>query len=361
MRRGVISNSYLLQRLLRSAGLGLGALLVTFGTWAIVAPASRGQSDQVAVLGSERAAAAARFRPVSAADARTSVTLVIDGIAVATDSRPAETVGGLLRSAGVDFGPGDRLTPAAAEGLVAGLRIVLERGFPVTVVDGGTPIALRAQSGTVGDFLARQGIALGPNDRLEVAADGPMMAGATVGIERVTFATASETIAVAAPVQTVGAPEQIVGWSQVDVAGKDGEAKVTYSVRYANGVETDRTIVSTEQTIAPVASVVRVGTRPKPAPAAPSEIQAIIRAAAAKYGVDADTLLRVAYCESGFNPNAYNSILGASGLFQIIPGTWAANSVRAGYGGANVFDPVANANVAAWMFSRGQSGQWVCK
>jgi soluble lytic murein transglycosylase-like protein len=71
--------------------------------------------------------------------------------------------------------------------------------------------------------------------------------------------------------------------------------------------------------------------------------------------------LRVAYCESRYDPLAYNGILGASGLFQIIPGTWRANSARAGYGGASVFDPVANVNVAAFMFANGQAGQWACK
>jgi hypothetical protein len=35
--------------------------------------------------------------------------------------------------------------------------------------------------------------------------------------------------------------------------------------------------------------------------------------------------------------------------------------VRAGYAGASVFDPVASANVAAYMFARGQAGQWSCK
>jgi hypothetical protein len=35
--------------------------------------------------------------------------------------------------------------------------------------------------------------------------------------------------------------------------------------------------------------------------------------------------------------------------------------VRAGYAGASVFDPVANANTAAYMFSIQQARQWQCK
>ena len=82
--------------------------------------------------------------------------------------------------------------------------------------------------------------------------------------------------------------------------------------------------------------------------------------AAAAQGANAEQLLRVAYCESRYNPGAYNAS-GASGLFQFLPSTWAANSVRAGFAGASVWDPVASANVAAYMFARGQAGQWVCR
>ena len=334
--------------------------MVMAGTWAAVAPAKHGD-QQVAVAGVERVSGLARFRPLSAVDPFTGVTLVIDGISMATDARQGETVGSLLRSAGIEVGAGDRLSVPADQGLVPGLRIVLDRGFPVTVVDGGTPIGLRAQPGTVSDFLARAGVTLGPADRLEVAADGPIVPGAIVGILRVTDSTVIETIVVSAPVETIAEADQYVGWRQVVVAGSPGESRVTFTVRSVNGVEAERIIVLTEQLVAPVAQVLQVGTRPKPAPPAPSEIAAIIRAAADKYGVSADTLLRVAYCESRYDPLAYNGILGASGLFQIIPGTWRANSAAAGYGGASVWDPVANANVAAWMFSRGQAGQWACK
>ena len=330
------------------------------GTWALAAPA-RSDTGPVAVAGYERGAGVARFRELGPLDGLTSVTLVVDGIALATDARPGDTVAGLLRTAGIEVRTGDRLSVPPGQPLVAGLRIVLDRGFPVTVVDGGTPLALRAQPGTVASFLEAAGIALGPNDRLEVAAEGPIVPGAIVGIERVTESTVVELLPTAPPVQTVAEPTQYVGWRLITAAGSAGLDRVTFLVRRVNGIETDRAIVATERVTAAVPQVVHVGTKYKPAPPPPDEIAAIIRAAAAKYGVDPETLLRVAYCESRYDPLAYNSILGASGLFQIIPGTWAANSVAAGYAGASVWDPVANANVAAWMFSTGKSGQWACK
>ena len=350
---------YTVQRVLRTACLSLTAFVVMAGTWAVAAPARPPQS-LAALPGAERSAVLARFRPLAAIDQLIAVTLVVDGVALATDAVSGETVGGLLRSAGIDVSAGDRLSVPLDRTLLPGLRIVLDRGFPVTVVDGGTAVATRAQPGTVAAFLDRAGIALGPNDRLEVAADGPMVPGAVIGIQRVTEWTVVETIPLAAPVERIEEPDQYVGWSYVTNVGAGGEARVTFLVRSVNGVEAGRTIVASDQLVAPVAQVVHVGTKYKPAPPPPDQIAAIIRAAATKYGVDPEQLLRVAYCESRYDPLAYNSILGASGLFQIIPGTWRVNSGPAGYAGASVWDPVANANVAAWMFSTNKSGQWAC-
>jgi soluble lytic murein transglycosylase-like protein len=77
--------------------------------------------------------------------------------------------------------------------------------------------------------------------------------------------------------------------------------------------------------------------------------------------------LAVIDCESRGDPDAYNPSSGASGLFQFLPGTWAVASVRAGYGGASVFDPEANIAAADWLTgyyqSRGKAywAAWNCQ
>jgi len=139
--------------------------------------------------------------------------------------------------------------------------------------------------------------------------------------------------------------------------GVVGRVENTYRIRVIDGRETARTLLSSQELAAPVDEIRRVGTR---IPPGSSDIEAIIRDAAAAQGANAEQLLRVAYCESRYNPGAYNAS-GASGLFQFLPSTWTANSVRAGFAGASVWDPVASANVAAYMFARGQAGQWVCR
>lgn len=101
---------------------------------------------------------------------------------------------------------------------------------------------------------------------------------------------------------------------------------------------------------------------PAPAPSMPpgstSAIQQIILDAFAPLGSAAQQwALRVAKCESNYNPFAVNRSSGASGLFQFLPSTWALTPQHA----QSVFDPVANAQAAAWLYQRSGPGQWSCK
>lgn len=87
------------------------------------------------------------------------------------------------------------------------------------------------------------------------------------------------------------------------------------------------------------------------------EIIQIIYAAADKYGQPRAAMLRVAQCESVLDPNAVNPASGVSGLFQFLPSTWATTP----YANQDIFDPVANAEAAAWMWSVGRRNEWHCQ
>ena len=67
--------------------------------------------------------------------------------------------------------------------------------------------------------------------------------------------------------------------------------------------------------------------------------------------------INVAYCESRYHPNSVNSDSGASGLFQFMPSTWSGTP----WAGQSPFDPVANAQAAAWLYSRYGPGRWTCQ
>jgi hypothetical protein len=238
------------------------------------------------------------------------------------------------------------------------LRLVAP-SVPLTLVDAGGLLPMRApRAATVAEALAVNGVEVGPQDQLSVAPDSIISSGDVIRVTRVADYDTVVREPVGFTVQVQNDATLPAGRVVVITPGVPGLADNTYRVRVVDGAEAGRTLVSSAVVVTPVTEIRRLGTRPAPAPA---DIEGIIRAAAATWGADPNQLLRVAWCESRYNPNAYNTSSGASGLFQFMPRTWAANSVRAGYGGASVFDAVANANTAAYMFAHAQAWQWSCK
>lgn len=76
----------------------------------------------------------------------------------------------------------------------------------------------------------------------------------------------------------------------------------------------------------------------------------ILRSAADEFGADPDLIVRIARCESGLRPWAYNQS-GAAGLMQHMSQFWPGRAAALGIPDASVFDPVANARVGAWMLA----------
>ncbi|MEK6208385.1 MAG: G5 domain-containing protein [Chloroflexota bacterium] len=345
-----MGRTHVLSVFLRIGRLALVTWVVGIGTWALIGPAPLAGSTTF-VAG--RAAPAPRgVLGVESAP----VTVSVDGLS-ANVIAPSGTVAETLRGLGLAASSADRLSSPVEAAVVPGHRLALDRGLPVTVIDGGRGVAARSVRGTVADLLDAAGIVLGPLDEVDQLLDASLNPGDVIRITRIADqeVTVLEETPFAVRLQPDANLERL---RQVVVTpGEPGRVENTYLVRVVDGREAARTLVSSQVFSVPVAEVRRVGTR---TPAGAAEIEAIIREAAAAHGADPEQLVRVAYCESRFNPGAYNAS-GAAGLFQFMPGTWAANSVRSGYAGASVYDPVASANVAAWMFARGQAYQWVCR
>ena len=101
----------------------------------------------------------------------------------------------------------------------------------------------------------------------------------------------------------------------------------------------------------PVAAAAAIPSGPPPAP---GSIEAIIQQAADANGVSYPWMLKIARCESGLNPHAYNPAGPYYGLYQFLMSTFKAN------GGTDIWDPVQQANITARMLAHGQAHQWGC-
>ena len=87
-----------------------------------------------------------------------------------------------------------------------------------------------------------------------------------------------------------------------------------------------------------------------------AQVVADITAAAEKYGVSVSWMLKTANCESHFHWNSVNPSGPYIGVFQFLMSTFIANGGTA----ASIWDPAAQANIAAKMFADGQSHEWSC-
>ncbi len=87
-----------------------------------------------------------------------------------------------------------------------------------------------------------------------------------------------------------------------------------------------------------------------------SEMQ--IRALVAEYFAEEDVnrAIRVAWCESRFNPTSSNPETGGVGLFHHLPEFWPQRSAAAGFPGAEPTDP--EASVAAAAYAVYEEGGW---
>jgi soluble lytic murein transglycosylase-like protein len=94
---------------------------------------------------------------------------------------------------------------------------------------------------------------------------------------------------------------------------------------------------------------------PPAPPPPPGSIEAIIRAAAARWNVSGDWMVKIARCESGLNPRAYNPAGPYYGLFQFLASTFRGN------GGTDIWDAAQQADITAKMLAHGQAWQWGCR
>jgi uncharacterized protein YabE (DUF348 family) len=270
----------------------------------------------------------------------------------------------LAKASGLTMYPEDRyqtniITNIVQNGAI-GEQITIQRAKPFIVKADGKVRVLRTQAGTIGDALKAANIPLGAKDTVSPSLTAPVLAGDAIQITRVSEATVTETKTIPHPVQTISDPNLLKGNTTVRTAGADGQKTVTYLVHYTNGVETAREQLQVVSQTAPQTEVDVVGTKVL-FEGSVEYWRPMVIAAATRYGIDPNMMLRIMQCESNGNAADVSHFIvngqHPTGLFQYLPSTWTA----AGGTMDNIMDGATQIQITAKKMATSGTGAWACR
>jgi resuscitation-promoting factor RpfB len=220
-----------------------------------------------------------------------------------------------LDQIGLRVGGADLSTSRGSEISRSGLRLTIATPKKVTFsIAGAKPVTTKVAALTVGQALKDQGVKVDKDDivspgvdklldeRDEVKVTKVRLVKKNVNDESISFAT-----------ETTYDDTMYEGKEETVREGRAGSRDVTYQLRYVNGKLVGRKVLDVRNYVAPVDSLVKVGTK-EPEPVAP---------ATPVYSSGGTVWDAIAQCESGGNW-ATNTGNGYYGGLQFSLSTWQA-------------------------------------
>ncbi|MEB3750617.1 MULTISPECIES: G5 and 3D domain-containing protein [Geobacillus] len=196
-------------------------------------------------------------------EASKEVTLAVNG-EKKTIWTTADTVAELLRLQHVTVGPHDKITPSLSAKIKKGMKIGVEKAFPVRIDVGGKQQQAWTTSTTVADFLKQQGIQLGQLDRIEPSLQETVREPMTIRIVRVKKVTDVVEEPIDFAVVTKRDDSLPKGERRVIAPGEKGKVQKTYEVTLENGKETARRLVAARTVKESKARIIAIGTKAMP-------------------------------------------------------------------------------------------------
>lgn len=162
----------------------------------------------------------------------------------------------VIQEAGLELGESDTYTTQRNDGIS---EIHINRIQMIAVHEGGEMTVVGSYGGTVADVLASLDITLGPDDKLSCSLDSETYDGMAIYITRVRVETLEydEVIPHGAKIyedDSLEPDEELVL-----VEGTDGLIHCTIQVTYEDGVETDRTYLSSQLVVSATDSLILHG------------------------------------------------------------------------------------------------------
>lgn len=236
-------------------------------------------------------------------------------------------------------------------------RLVIDRATPVNLVLYSKKETIYTQAETISELMQEKGLKLAGNDQMSLPGSALITPNMTIEIWRNGKQTITVEEEIDFSVEQIKDANRDVGYKEVKTPGVKGKRTVTYEVEMKNGKVVQRKAIQHITTKKPEKQVEIIGAKQPPV-AGPAEIITKIKAASAKLGIDAQRVLLIAQCESGFNPRADSGYY--KGLFQHDPNYWSSRAAKFGYAGASYFDVDAQIAVSTGMMAGGGWSHWGC-
>jgi uncharacterized protein YabE (DUF348 family) len=288
------------------------------------------------------------------------LTLTIDG--KQRQIRTTETtVDGALLALGVRS-DGARISVSRSQTIGRqGLSLTIVTPKAVTVTADGHTTTKTVAAATVGEALKQLGVNLGAADRVTPSAASVLTPGAKISVQRVQQKSATVTETIARGTTKQKSTSLYAGQTKVAKAGSDGTRVVTVQRTIVDGKVVATKRVSEKVTKAPVARVVLVGTKARPA--ASTGGSGSTGGSTSGGGINlarAAMWDSIAQCESSGNWHI-NTGNGYYGGLQFLTSTWLA------YGGgdfasrADLASREQQITVANRVYADNGTSQWQCK
>lgn len=174
----------------------------------------------------------------------------------------AKTVGEFLKEQNITVNEHDKLQPAVDTKIKNGLKVQVDKAFPLTLKVDGKKEKVWSTSTTVADFLANQGVKLNKLDRVKPSVDSIVKENDVVKVIRVEKVIDVVEEPVEFAVVTRKDHSLANGKEKIIKNGKKGLVKKEYEVVLENGKEVSRKLMKETTVKEKQDKIVAVGTKP---------------------------------------------------------------------------------------------------
>ncbi len=262
------------------------------------------------------------------------LTLTVDG-KERTYWTTATTVGQALKELGIRNGADAELSASRSQSIGRkGLDLEINTPKDITLVVAGKKSTATVTATTVREALKDAKVTVDSNDEIAPGPAARLKDGMTVKVNRITKKSVKDTQSLDFRTVTKKDASLFEGTEKVEREGQAGAELVTYRVIYRNGEVVSKKETSSKVTREPVAKIVLVGTKDKPAPkpkpapeptsTSSSSSSTSTSSSSSSAGLDLSRAAmwdRIAQCESGGNWSI-NTGNGYYGGLQFDIGTW---------------------------------------